>query len=239
MESPLIFIRGEYVMLDSDLAEFFGVQTKMINRAVKRNQSRFSPELMFQLTKEEFGSLNFSKQLNHQCQQGSNNIRRGGRRYLPFVFKLKACLIVLSLMRSKKINYKEKSVENFIASNMDAIRSGLNLEKVQYRIGKNHRPDILAYDKNNFPVILEIQIGSLNRGHLYRSLEYRDLFFLKEGILPKVILVAEGISQEYKQILNIHEIEYFEFKSVIPFPEISKEVDHNFIAERINSMFQK
>jgi hypothetical protein len=50
-------IRGERVMLDSDLASIYGVETKSLNRAVKRNAARFPRDFMFQLTREEFDSL--------------------------------------------------------------------------------------------------------------------------------------------------------------------------------------
>ena len=68
-------IRGVPVMLDSDLARLYGVETKSLNKAVKRNPDRFPSDFMFQLSEEEF--LRF--------QNGTSN-SRGGRRYLPYVF---------------------------------------------------------------------------------------------------------------------------------------------------------
>lgn len=53
IENLVYFVRGEKVMLDSDLARIFGVETKMLNRAVKRNLSRFPDDFMFQLTAQE------------------------------------------------------------------------------------------------------------------------------------------------------------------------------------------
>ena len=53
IERAILLIRGEKVMLDSDLAELYGVETKAMNRAVKRNQGRFPSDFMFQLTVEE------------------------------------------------------------------------------------------------------------------------------------------------------------------------------------------
>ena len=71
-------IRGEKVILDRDLAELYGVETKQLNRAVKRNKSRFPQDLMFQLTLKEAVSL--------RCQNGTSKTARGGRRYSPYVF---------------------------------------------------------------------------------------------------------------------------------------------------------
>ena len=69
-------IRGHKVMLDSDLAMLYETETKMLNRAVKRNIKRFPPHFMFQLTKEEWENL--------RCQNGTfkNDIRK----YLPYAF---------------------------------------------------------------------------------------------------------------------------------------------------------
>ena len=50
LSQKIYFIRGQQVMLDSDLAELYGVETKVFNRAVKRNQDRFPGDFMFQLT---------------------------------------------------------------------------------------------------------------------------------------------------------------------------------------------
>ena len=57
IESLIYFLRGEKVMLDFDLAEIYGVETKPLNRAVKRNLDRFPEDFMFQLTEEETASL--------------------------------------------------------------------------------------------------------------------------------------------------------------------------------------
>lgn len=78
IEKAIYLIRGEKVMLDRDLALLYGVETKLLNRAVKRNPQRFPPDFMFQLTPEEAEIL--------RCQIGTSNAGRGGRRYLPHVF---------------------------------------------------------------------------------------------------------------------------------------------------------
>ena len=75
IEKAILSIRGEKVMLDSDLADLYGVETGALNRAVKRNENRFPTDFMFQLTPEEAESL--------RCKTGISNEGRGGRRYLP------------------------------------------------------------------------------------------------------------------------------------------------------------
>ena len=77
IEKSILLIRGERVMLDSDLAALFEVETKALNRAVKRNLLRFPNDFMFQLTSEETEALRF----HFGTSKG-----KGGRRYRPYVF---------------------------------------------------------------------------------------------------------------------------------------------------------
>jgi phage regulator Rha-like protein len=88
----IYFIRGQKVMLDSDLAEVCQVETKMLNRAVKRNLNRFPADFMFQLTDEETKSLRF--------QIGTSNKGRGGRRYLPYAFTEHGAVMLASVLNS-------------------------------------------------------------------------------------------------------------------------------------------
>jgi len=78
ISSKILTLRGQQVMLDRDLAELYGVKTKVFNQAVKRNQKRFPSDFMFQVTEEEYQHL--------RSQIVTSNKGRGGRRYLPFVF---------------------------------------------------------------------------------------------------------------------------------------------------------
>jgi hypothetical protein len=74
IERRIYFVRGEKVILDSDLAELYEVETKNLNKAVTRNLDRFPEDFMFRLTEEEWDGLRF--------QIGTSNEGRGGRRYL-------------------------------------------------------------------------------------------------------------------------------------------------------------
>lgn len=92
IEKSIYVIRGEKVMLDSDLAEIYGVSTANFNKAVKRNVDRFPSDFMFQLDEEEFKSLIF--------QTGTSNKGRGGRRYLPYVFTEHGALMAANILNS-------------------------------------------------------------------------------------------------------------------------------------------
>lgn len=85
-------IRGKQVMLDSDLATLYQVETKILNKAVKRNIERFPEKFCFQLTNEEADFLRF--------QIGTSNVGRGGRRYLPYVFGEQGIAMLSAVLRS-------------------------------------------------------------------------------------------------------------------------------------------
>src|SRR5882672_10224390 len=78
IERRIYLIRGQKVMLDSELAELYQVPTKVFNQAVSRNRNRFPEDFMFQLTLEEEQAL--------RSQIVTSKTGRGGRRYLPYVF---------------------------------------------------------------------------------------------------------------------------------------------------------
>src|SRR5262245_38463572 len=80
IEQNILLIRCENVMLDSDLAALYGVTTKALIQAVKRNLSRFPEDFMFQLTAEEFANL------RSQFVTSSSGEGWGGRRHAPYVF---------------------------------------------------------------------------------------------------------------------------------------------------------
>jgi len=89
IENTILFIRGQKVMLDSDLAEMYGVSTRRLNEQVKRNADRFPEDFMFQLTAKEYAFLmsqiaTSNATLSLRSQIATSN--RGGRRYMPYVF---------------------------------------------------------------------------------------------------------------------------------------------------------
>lgn len=94
VERKIYLIRGHKAMLDSDLARLYGVRTKNLNKAVKRNIGRFPEDFMFELTSEEFESLRF--------QFGTSKEGRGGRRYLPRVFTEQGVAMLSSVLNSEQ-----------------------------------------------------------------------------------------------------------------------------------------
>ncbi|MBI5602727.1 MAG: ORF6N domain-containing protein [Deltaproteobacteria bacterium] len=92
IEKKIFLIRGQKVMLDADLAELYGVETKALKRSVKRNIDRFPEDFLIQIKSEEFESL--------RCHFGTS--KRGGVRYLPYAFTENGVAMLSSILNSKR-----------------------------------------------------------------------------------------------------------------------------------------
>lgn len=91
IENKILTVRNVQVMMDCDLAELYGIETKFLNLAVKRNAERFPVNFMFQLTREEYDSLRL---------QFATSKKRGGNRYLPYVFTEQGIAMLSAVLRS-------------------------------------------------------------------------------------------------------------------------------------------
>ncbi len=95
VERLIHLVRGEKVLLDANLAKLYGVTTGALNRAVRRNDSRFPPDFMFQLSAAEAASL--------KCQSGISSWGHGGRRRsLPYAFTEQGVAMLSSVLRSER-----------------------------------------------------------------------------------------------------------------------------------------
>lgn len=131
------FIRNQQVMLDSDLAMLYQVETKNLNKAMKRNGQRFPKDFCFQLSKEEYDNLRF--QIGTSSLEDNNY---GGRRYLPYVYTEQGISMLASVLRSEvainvSIGIMRAFVEmrRFIANNallFDRI-SNIELKQLEYQ----------------------------------------------------------------------------------------------------------
>jgi hypothetical protein len=90
----ILILRGHKIMLDSDLAALYGVQTRELVQAVKRNIERFPADFMFQLTAEEFANL--------RSQSVISRSRRGGRHTAPYAFTEQGVAMLSSVLRSPR-----------------------------------------------------------------------------------------------------------------------------------------
>ncbi len=112
IEKKIYLIRGHKVMLDSDLAELYRVETRTLIQAVKRNINRFPSDFMFQLNYQEVAGL--------RSQIVTSKPGRGGRRYLPYVFSEQGVAMLSSVLNS----------ENAIEVNIHIMRAFVKLREM-------------------------------------------------------------------------------------------------------------
>ena len=130
IERAIFLARGERVMVDSDLATLYGVRTKALVQAVKRNAGRFPPDFVFQLGKEDLSRL------RSQFVTSNKSLGRGGRRYLPFAFTEQGVAMLSSVLRSEravKVNVEIMRtfvrLRRILASHADLARKLAELEE--------------------------------------------------------------------------------------------------------------
>ena len=133
IESKIYLVRDLKVMIDSDLAEMYGVETKVLKQAVKRNMDKFPNDFMFELTPKE--AEDFSRSHFVTLKRGQNI------KYLPFVFTEHGVLMLSSVLRSKQANDVNISIMR-VYSKMKALLITskdilLKIEKLENATDKN------------------------------------------------------------------------------------------------------
>ena len=109
IQNKILVIRNQQVMIDRDIAELYGVETKVLNQAVKRNIDRFPERFMFQLNQEEFCFLR-SQFVTSKTET------RGGRQYLPYAFTEQGCAMLSSVLKSETaVQVSIKIMDAFVA----------------------------------------------------------------------------------------------------------------------------
>lgn len=113
VERKIFLIRGQQILLDSDLAALYGVETRVLNQAVRRNIERFPEDFLLTLTREEFDNL-----ISQSVTSSSKNF--GGRRKLPFAFTEQGVAMLSSVLNS----------ERAVQVNIAIMRAFVNMRKL-------------------------------------------------------------------------------------------------------------
>jgi len=146
IQNKIYLIRGRKVMLDRDLAELYGVETRRLNEQVKRNLKRFPLDFMYQLTKEEAG--------NWMSQIAISNKERMGIRKMPYVFTEQGVAMLSSVLNSDRaiaVNIQIMRVftelREMMASHKDLARKIEDLErKFQEKFQEHDKKIILVFN---------------------------------------------------------------------------------------------
>lgn len=156
IQNKIYQIRGQKVMLDVDLAELYGVQTKVLNQAVKRNISRFPSDFLFQLTKIE------TENLRSQFVTSS----WGGSRYLPFAFTEQGVAMLASILKSETaIQVNIAIVRAFVAIRQSlAVKPADSMPELKAELKelKEYIDEIFA-DQNDINEDTRMQLELINQ----------------------------------------------------------------------------
>lgn len=173
VESMIHSIRGMQVMLDSDLACLYGIETKRLKEQVRRNRSRFPSDIMFELTDEEFESL--------RSQFATSN-KRGGLRYHPFAFTETGVAMLSSVLNSEQaiqVNLQIMrafvSMRRFMVANAQVFQRIEALEFKQIENGKKIDEIFSKLDSGE----LKPKLGVFFEGQMF------DAFLLVENLIKR------------------------------------------------------
>ncbi len=141
IEGKILLIRGTKVMLDRDLAMLYGVETKVLNQAVKRNIKRFPGDFMFQLTRHEMDGL--------RSRIVTSN--RGGRRYQPYAFTEQGVAMLSSVLNSERAI--EVNIQ--IMRTFTKLRETISTQKELKSKIEDIEEKVIAHEKQ-FEIILAV-----------------------------------------------------------------------------------
>ena len=193
IENMIYEIRGREVMLDSDLAKLYHVETKRINETVRRNSKRFPPDFYFQLTSEE------NESLRSQIATSKQTLR-GGTRYLPSAFTEYGIIMLSSLLKS----------DIAIETNKLVIKAFVTMRKYLKEINYDNRisnieTKIIDHD-NKIDLILDKLSTKEENNHIFYEGEIYDAYSLLMNILGKakkeIIIIDNYAGKELFDIIK-------------------------------------
>lgn len=184
IKNLIYVIRGQQVMLDSDLAMLYQVETKVFNQAVKRNEERFPKEFCFQLTRDEYNALR---------SQFVTSKGKGGRRYLPYVFTEQGIAMLSAVLRSDvAIRVSIRIMNTFVEMRHFMATNSLVLSRINELEVKQ-----LSYQKDT-----DERFDKVFR-YISEHEEVSQKIFFEGQIYDAFSLLAELVSKAEKQIMLI------------------------------------
>lgn len=188
IENLIHVIRGQQVMIDSDLARLYGVETRILNQAVKRNADRFPEDFMFQLNKEE-------------CLRSQFVILNAGRgqhiKYLPFVFTENGVAMLSSVLHSKtaievniRIMRAFTSMRSFLMRNAHMFQRLETIEHHQLLMQKH----LSEHDKKIDEVLTQLE---------NKELEPIEGFFFEGQIFDAYTLISDLVRKATSRVILI------------------------------------
>jgi phage regulator Rha-like protein len=146
VKSRIYLLRGQKVLLDSDLAELYGVGVKVLNQAVKRNISRFPTDFMFQLSTEEFAGLSSLRSQFVTLKDG----RGAHRKYLPYAFTEQGIAMLSSVLNTERAVQVNIAIMRAFVQMRELAMSNRELARKLDELEKKH-----AHHDRQFVVVFD------------------------------------------------------------------------------------
>ncbi len=190
IQNKIYNIRGKQIMLDSNLAGLYNVETRVLNQAVKRNSKRFPLEFMFQLTNKEYEFILLKKDTLRSQSVIIKDSRGKHRKYLPFAFTEQGVSMLSAVLRSDTaINTSIKIINAFVEMRKFLLTNAAIFQKFDYIENK-----LLQHDKNFDKVF-----NALNN----REITPKQGIFYNGQIFDAYLFVSDLIRSAEKTIILI------------------------------------
>ena len=221
IKDKIYIVRGMQVMIDSDLAQIYGYETKNFNRQVKNNIEKFDDDFMFQLTDEEVLYLSRCKKFTTMQFKGI----KGGRVYNPYVFTEQGIYMLMTVLKGELAIKQSKALIRIFKKMKDYI-----IEKNNY----------LSYDK-----IIDIAIQTEKNTYDIKEIktELKGIHKLLGTTYDKEILILNGKQVEanlaYKKIYNLAKSsiyiidDYINLKTLVLFKDIAKNIEVAIFSDNV------
>ena len=195
VENRIFTLRGEQVILDSDLAKLYSTETKRFNEQVQRNINRFPATFMFQLTKEEWASL--------RSQIATINGRGRHRKYLPYAFTEHGVIMAAAILKSEiadkasvKVVEAFVAMRRFLSANSQVFQ---RLETIEYKLLESDQKFEDIYSKLE-EKSLKPQQGIFFDGQVYDA--YQLICELIKSATSRIILIDNYVDESVLTMLE-------------------------------------
>jgi len=215
VQKKIYTIRDVYVMLDSDLAEIYRVETRVLNQAVKRNLKRFPEDFMFQLTKEEWENL--------ISQFVISSAEHGGRRKLPYVFTEHGVSMLSAVLKSDvAVEVSVNIIRAFVQMRKFLIENAAVFRKIAQIENK-----LLTHDKNFEKIFKALESREINR---------KQGIFFNGQVFDAYKFVSDLIRSAKKSIILIDN--YIDDTVLTLFAKREKEVAATIYTKKISKQLK-
>ena len=172
LKDKIYIIRGQQVMLDSDLAEIYGYETRYLNLQVKHNQNRFPDDFMFQLTKEEYDNLMLK----------NSTSSHGGRRTLPYVFTEQGVYQLATVLKGELAERQSVAIMRVFRAMREYISQNKQLLPQQELLQLSARQAVLEGQ------VREIKDNMVSKADLSDFMKLFD-----QGLSNEEVLILDGM----------------------------------------------